>query len=639
MILMRTPQPLPTSPDKSPVVRYGLLWICLLVGAYTVIFFLLQKRLYDGLHMELWDLGMFNQALHNTLHGRVLQYSVLGGSGHLFYNSHAQPIVLLLTPLYAILPGVDLLFFVQAFSIAMGSLAIYLIAVLLSADDILAAGLGTAYLLYPSIQGMTLNMFLYGFHPENLAATFVLFAVYCFLRNRMWWVYLLATLAMMCGEYVALTIAAFGVYIMLAHREKWKTGEILLVVSLVWLFLSMLVVIPLFRGSIPWYLARLLGTQTRASTGTPISLPVPLVPLYIKYLLLPLLFTPLLSLPSLLLAVPGTILNFLAYSFGYRGYSPLSWHMANVAPFVFLSGTLGLSSLYHRLKTRGKSQALIYVLLSLILIANILASFWLSPMPWSHAVERDQYAELTPTRAAVLEQLHSLIGPDSLSADIFWSSQFTSREIIHLFPYGGWRDHDWVLVDTQSEFMNPWIRENIDLVRNSPDHRLRLREDGVELFQFTPRELPMIDVQMPVTFSNHVRLLGYNLSPTLVKTGEDITLDLFWIADDFVDNSYTVFVHVVSPEGQTVAQTDNIPVNGSYPMNRWPIGETMWDTHHLQLNDGVEAGRYEIWAGLYYWEDGKRVEIVEGDGDRANSVVPLGSVTVGADGQGSSDDS
>ena len=112
MILMRTPQPLPTSPDKTPVVHFGLLSICLLVGAYTVIFFLLQKRLYDGLHMELWDLGMFNQALHNTLHGRVLQYSILGGSGHLFYNSHAQPIVLLLVPLYAIVPSVDLLFFV-----------------------------------------------------------------------------------------------------------------------------------------------------------------------------------------------------------------------------------------------------------------------------------------------------------------------------------------------------------------------------------------------------------------------------------------------------------------------------------------------------------------------------------------------
>lgn len=51
--------------------------------------------------------------------------------------------------------------------------------------------------------------------------------------------------------------------------------------------------------------------------------------------------------------------------------------------------------------------------------------------------------------------------------------------------------------------------------------------------------------------------------------------------------------------------SDSIPVNGSYPMNRWPIGETMWDTHHLQLNDDVGPGRYEIRAGFYYWEDGR----------------------------------
>ncbi len=90
--------------------------------------------------------------------------------------------------------------------------------------------------------------------------------------------------------------------------------------------------------------------------------------------------------------------------------------MATVAPFVFLSGTLGLSSLSSRLRTRGKSQVLVFVLLSLILFAGILSSLWLGPMPWSRAVEKDQYAEITPTRAAILGQLHALIGTyDSVS--------------------------------------------------------------------------------------------------------------------------------------------------------------------------------------------------------------------------------
>lgn len=636
---MRTSKAIRTPLGKGQAVCYGMLWVWLVILAYTLVFFFLQCRLYQGLHMEMWDLGLFNQALHGSFHGRFLHSSFTGPSAPVF-TEHNYLILVLLLPLYGLLPSVYALFSVQAFAVAIGAFAIYLIARHISGNVIVAALLGTAYLLYPSIQGMTLNMFMYGFHPDNLFPTFLLFAFYFFLKRQTTPGYVFVGLALTCAEHLAPTVTALGVYLILTDREKRKTGIVLITASLLWLSLSMLVIIPLFRESMPWYLAKALGTETGTSLRAPNHLPVELVALYINYLLLPILFTPLLSLPSLLLAVPGLSLNFLSYILGYQGHSPFSWHMASVAPFVFLSGALGVSSLSRRLKTRGKSQALVYALLGLILFASILCSFWLSPMPWSRAVERDQYAELTPTRVAVLEQLHSLIGPnDSLAADIFWGSQFTSRKTIHLFPYGGWRDHDWVLVDTHSEFMNPWIRDNIDLVRNSPDHRLHLREDGVELFQFTPRELPKIDVKIPVTFSSHVQLLGYNLSPAQVKPGEDITLDLFWTANGFVDKSYTVFVHVVSSDGQTVAQSDSIPLNGSYPTNRWPIGETMWDTHHLQLSHDVEAGRYEIRAGLYYWEDGKRLEIVEGDGDRANSVVLLGSVTVSANGQRSSDDS
>ena len=628
---MRTSQASLTSASKGRAVRYGMFWVWFVILAYTLVFFFLQHRLYQGLHMQMWDLGNFHQALYGSFHGRFL-HSTLWGLSISVLAQHNYLILVLLLPLYGLFPSVYTLFFVQAFVVAAGAFAIYLIAEHLSGNDIVAAFLGTAYLLYPSIQSMTLNWFLYGFHPDNLFPTFLLFAFYFFLKRRTGLGYVFVGVALMCAEHLAPTVTALGIYMILTQRDNRKPGIVLVIASLLWLSLSILVIIPLFWGNVPWYLAKALGTEAGASPRPPAQLPVQLVPLYTKHLLLPILFTPLLSLPSLLLSAPGIILNFFSYVFGYKGYSPFSWHMAKVAPFVFLSGTLGVSSLSRRLKTRGKSQVLVYVLLSLILFASILSSFWLSPMPWSHAVERDQYAELTPTRAAILEQLHSLIGPnDSLSADIFWGSQFTSREIIRLFPYaGGWRDHDWVLIDSHSEFMEPWIREDIELVRNSPDHKLRLREDGVELFQFIPRELPEIDVQMPVTFSNHVRLLGYNLNPAQVKPGEDVTLDLFWTADDFVDKSYTVFVHVISPEGRTVAQSDSIPVSGSYPMNRWPIGETMWDTHHLRLNDDVETGRYEIKAGLYYWEDGKRVEIVEGDGDRANSVVPLGSVTVDA---------
>lgn len=161
----------------------------------------------------------------------------------------------------------------------------------------------------------------------------------------------------------------------------------------------------------------------------------------------------------------------------------------------------------------------------------------------------------------------------------------------------------------------------------------------MQLYRFESGDMPPIHFTRSVEFSNNVRLLGHNLNRTAFRPGEEITLDLFWIADNAVDRSYTVFVHVISPGGRTVAQSDSIPANGCYPTNFWAIGGTVWDTHYLQLSDDIEPGEYEIITGLYYWEDGMRVEITEGDADRVNSVVPLGLISVDVNTQGNSDDS
>jgi len=472
---------------------------------------------------------------------------------------------------------------------------------------------------------MTLNMFLYGFHPENLAPAFLLFAVYFVLKGKQWPAYALSVLTMSCGEYLSLTVGAFGIYVVLVCQKKWKMGVTLILVSAAWMLVSMLVIVPLFRGEYPWYLSRVAERPPSVS----VKQVTDLVYSYIQYLLLPVLFTPFLSPVTVLLAIPGLLLNFLACFFGYKGYSPFSWHMAPVAPFVFLSATIGLSKLARKLKHSGRSPLVLRFLLVAILGAGVASSFWLSPMPWSHAVATGQYADLSPEREEILKRLSDLIGPeDSVSADIFWGSHFTSREIIHLFPYGGWRDHDWVLIDTRSKFMEPWIKEQIDLVRASPDHQLVFAEDGVELYRHRPRELPPIQNSKSVLFSNHVRLLGYNLNRTRFKAGSELVLDLFWTADGTIDKSYTVFVHVLSSDGRIAAQSDAIPVSSSYPTSAWPIGRIIWDTHRIRLSEEVLPGSYEIKTGLYYWEDGRRANVLDENGNPVETFVSLGSLSI-----------
>ena len=392
-------------------------------------------------------------------------------------------ILIALLPLYGLVPSVYTLLFAQALVIGCGALAIYLLARHFSGSETTAVLLGMAYLFYPSIQGMNLNIFLYGFHPDNLFHTFLLFALYFFIRKRKWPGYVFATLALMCGEHLAPTVAALGLYLILRHREQRTAGAVLLGVSIGWLLVSSALIIPHFRGTPPWYLARAISPETEPPPGIPWETGLHVTLDYITYLLLPAAAHPVARSSRAGDRRPGrrVELSGLLHRLSH-GYAPFSWHMAKLAPFVFLSAALGISRLAGEARGRAKGTRLAQDALPvLILIACVLASVFLGPWTWNPAVAAEQYAALTPEQAKILADIESEIDPqDSLSAEPFWGSHFTAREILHFFPHAGWRGDDIVLVNTNSPLLTPWIMGQIEMLRASPDHRQLLSADGVE---------------------------------------------------------------------------------------------------------------------------------------------------------------
>ena len=94
--------------------------------------------LYRGLHMGITDLGYFDQSMYNTLHGRALQVSFdipspyrdlqSSNSPHLFAQHPFVLMLLLVFPVYALVPHTYTLFFIQSFAAAIGALAVYLLA-------------------------------------------------------------------------------------------------------------------------------------------------------------------------------------------------------------------------------------------------------------------------------------------------------------------------------------------------------------------------------------------------------------------------------------------------------------------------------------------------------------------------------
>ena len=117
-----------------------------------------------------------------------------------------------------------------------------------------------------------------------------------------------------------------------------------------------------------------------------------------------------------------------------------------------------------------------------------------------------------------------------------------------------------------------------------------------------------------------VLLRGYDLQ----VSAQSLDLTLYWQAEQRIDVSYKVFVHLVDPQtGAIVAQDDAVPRRWTYPTTLWEPGELVEDTVPLSL-DGVSTGQYCLVLGLYALDTGERLPAYSADGERyPDDVVPL----------------
>jgi hypothetical protein len=123
--------------------------------------------------------------------------------------------------------------------------------------------------------------------------------------------------------------------------------------------------------------------------------------------------------------------------------------------------------------------------------------------------------------------------------------------------------------------------------------------------------------------ADRISLLGYDLDESLFGTGYGC-LTLYWESKGELTEDYTVFVHVVDNQGQTVAQSDSMPRGGFYPTSYWQEGEVVADEHCLHFGGNVRPGNYRVLAGMYLLETMQRLAAFDAAGNRVlNDQCPL----------------
>jgi hypothetical protein len=151
----------------------------------------------------------------------------------------------------------------------------------------------------------------------------------------------------------------------------------------------------------------------------------------------------------------------------------------------------------------------------------------------------------------------------------------------------------------------------------------------VEVPRRAPPPVEVLDIEHPqeAILGDKVRLLGYNMESGF-RPGDNVHLTLFWQCLAEMEQSYTVFVHLVDGGDNIVAQKDNPPVDGFYPATRWKPGEIIRDQYDLIISPETPLGRYRIEVGMYLAETGERLQMLSNDGSVRDDKVMLGTVEV-----------
>lgn len=124
-----------------------------------------------------------------------------------------------------------------------------------------------------------------------------------------------------------------------------------------------------------------------------------------------------------------------------------------------------------------------------------------------------------------------------------------------------------------------------------------------------PSAVEGIEHPLGYTFSDSIALLGYDIEVNQKEAV--VTLGLYWRAIGTPREDYTVFTHLIGPDGELYGQHDGYPQDGALPTTLWRKGDIVRDIHWLPIEPSAPPGDYRIRVGLYLLSTMQRLSVMK----------------------------
>src|SRR6266702_520922 len=468
------------------------------------------------------DLGNMDQAIWSVLHGQLLHqticnpvtdtncYSLAGISR---FAIHFEPMLFVVSLFYLIWPDPRMLQIIQTLVVASGAFPAFWLARLRLRSDLAGVVMAALYLLYPMQQWAVVN----DFHAVTFTAAFLFFTLYFMYTRRTIWLFVFAILAMACKEEIPVLVALFGLW-SIVFQQRLRSGLALILLASAWAIVGLFVVPHIFSPTGHSLLtARYtdLGNSPLAIAKTILLHPIYILKhyvlehnhfFYIRVLLTPAGYLPLLAPWVLVLALPTIALNLLS---SYPNmYSGLYQYNAEIVPVLVFStieaivliiwvaqwciarihqrSQQALPAENEAVRTRRVDYwihgSLLAVLLVFVMVNAVRADYARSPMPFAQGFH-------WPVRTAhtdLAQHFIDMIPPDaSVSAQSALVPHISHRTDIYLFPYAD-NQADYIFLDVTGDiypfFAHAYVTE-VKKVLLSGNYGIMAAQDGYLLLK------------------------------------------------------------------------------------------------------------------------------------------------------------
>ena len=196
-----------------------------------------------------YDFGIFDQAIWSVSRFRppIIEHFIVGGKW--IFADHFSPSIFLLSPFYWLTARSEMLLIVQAVSVGLSGVVLYGIGIHVLKNKLLSLGGLICYLFFIGLQ----NAVIADFHELTVMTLPLMLTFWAIVRWKIWYYFLFLIVTLGFKESTFLLGIGIGILFFFLRKEWFKVGLITIALSIIWGYLSIKIIIPIFSDGFYMY--------------------------------------------------------------------------------------------------------------------------------------------------------------------------------------------------------------------------------------------------------------------------------------------------------------------------------------------------------------------------------------------------